>query len=481
MRRWGLRARVTVLIVGVVVVCVGIAFAAVYAGTARELSARSRQDLRSDMVALEQVVTAGSPAPAAVTARARAYLSHQPFRPTNHVLFVVPVGGRPVSNEPELLGLAPADEHESTPEQAREERAARSFLSAPPGFSFHELPDGGRIELLVRLARAHGRVVARLGVGEPTAPTDRAKRAVRDEFLLAGALAVLAALAGGFAVASRVAAPLRRMARVAARVDGGELSPRMEIGDRQDEVRVLAEAFDHMLDRVQDAFDRQTAFVADASHELRTPLTVIRGQLELLALSDHPDAAEVRRVEKLVGLEVERMSRLVEDMLLLAQAGEDGFLRPSVVELRPFLTDLVRGLADAAPRRLELGAVPEVLVEADEDRLAQALRNLLQNAIAHTADNGLVALGVQVGDGRLRFVVDDDGPGIPVDQRAAVFDRFHRLDGGRSRDAGGAGLGLAIVQAIASAHGGRVWADAAPAGGARLVLEIPLRARPPRT
>jgi two-component system, OmpR family, sensor kinase len=481
MRRWGLRPRVTVLIVGVVVICVGIAFVAVYAGTARELSTRSRQDLRADMVSLEQVVSRGSPSAAAVTARARAYLSNQPFRPTNHVLFVVPAGGGAVSNEPELLGLSPPDEHESGHEQAEEDRAARAFLSAPSGFSFHELPDSGRIELLVRVVERDGRAVARLGVGEPTAPTDRAKRAVRDEFILAGALAVLAALAGGFAVASRVAAPLRRMARVAARVDGGDLSPRMEVGSRHDEVRVLAEAFDHMLDRVQDAFDRQTAFVADASHELRTPLTVVRGQLEVLALADRPDAAEVRRVEKLVGLEVDRMSRLVQDMLLLAQADEEGFLRPSVIELRPFLIDLVRGLADAASQRLELGAIPELLVEADEDRLAQALRNLLQNAIAHTANDGLIALSVEAGDGRLRFVVDDDGPGIPEDQRAAVFDRFHRLDEGRSRDAGGAGLGLAIVQAIASAHGGRVWAAAAPAGGARLVLEIPLRARPPHT
>jgi two-component system, OmpR family, sensor kinase len=478
MRLRGLRPRVTLLIVAVVVVCVGIAFVAVYAGTSSELSKRSRQDLRADMVALEQVVAAGSSRPSAVAARARAYLGNQPFRPTNHVLFVVPTGGRPVSNEPELLGLSPPDESESSAQQAQENRAAREFLGAPPGYSIHELPDGGRFDLLVRIARAHGRPIARLGVGEPTAPTERAKRAVRDEFLIAGALAVVAALTGGFAVASRVAAPLRRMARVAARVDAGDLGPRMEIGDRHDEVRVLAEAFDHMLDRLQDAFDRQTGFVADASHELRTPLTVIRGQLEVLALADRPDAAEVRRVEKLVGLEVERMSRLVEDMLLLAQAGEDGFLRPAVVELRPFLTDLVRGLADTGPRRLELGAIPHLLVVADEGRIAQALRNLLGNAIAHTAEDGLVELSVEVDDGRVRFVVDDDGPGIPVDQRAAVFDRFHRLDGARSRDAGGAGLGLAIVQAIASAHGGRVWADAAPTGGARVVLEIPLGSGP---
>jgi signal transduction histidine kinase len=481
MRLRGLRPRVTLLIVAVVVVCVGIAFFAVYTGTSTELSKRSRQDLRADMVGLEQVVAGGSPRPAAIAARARTYLAHQPFRPTNHVLFVVPNGGRAITNEPELLGLLPPDEHENAADQARENRAARAFLAASPGYTFHELPDGGRIQLLVREARAHGRVIARLGVGEPTSPTDRAKRAVRDEFLLAGALAVLAALTGGFAVASRVAAPLRRMARVAARVDAGDLGPRMEVGARHDEVRVLAEAFDHMLDRLENAFDRQTAFVADASHELRTPLTVIRGQLEVLALADHPDAAEVRRVQKLVRLEIDRMSRLVEDMLLLAQAGEDGFLRPSVFALRPFLADLVRGLADAGPRRLELGEIPPLPVRADEDRLAQALRNLLRNAIAHTEENGRVELGVQAADGRLRFIVDDDGPGIPADQRSAVFDRFHRLDGGRSRDAGGAGLGLAIVQAIASAHGGRVWAESAPAGGARVVLEIPQRRNPVRT
>jgi signal transduction histidine kinase len=478
MRLRGLRPRVTLLIVAVVVVCVGIAFVAVYAGMSSELSKRSRQDLRADMVGLEQVVTAGSSRPEAVAARARAYLGKQPFRPTNHVLSVIPAGGRPVSNEPELLGLAPPDESENSAQQAQENLAAREFLAAPPGYSVHELPDGGRFELLVRTAHADGRPIARLGVGEPTAPTDRAKRAVRDEFLLAGVLAVLAALTGGFAVASRVAAPLRRMARVAARVDAGDLGPRMQIGDRHDEVRMLAEAFDHMLDRLQDAFDRQTAFVADASHELRTPLTVIRGQLEVLTLAAEPDAAEVRRVEKLVALEVERMSRLVEDMLLLAQAGEEGFLRPAVIELRPFITDLVRGMADAGARRLELGAISEVLVEADEGRLAQALRNLLRNAISHTSDSGLVRLGVEIVGDRLRFVVDDDGPGIPADQRDAVFDRFHRLDGARSRDAGGAGLGLAIVQAIASAHGGRAWADAAPTGGARVVLEIPLRQPP---
>jgi two-component system, OmpR family, sensor kinase len=471
----GLRPRITILIVAVVVMCLGIGFVAVYAGTAAELGRRSQQDLRSDMATLEHVVTAGSTSPAAIAARARGYIRQQPFRPTSHVVFVEPSGARALTNEPELLGLATPDERETAAEQARENRAGRAFLASAPGYSFHELPDGGRVQLLVRPVRKGDTVVARVGVAEPTSPNDRAKRAVRDEFLLAGALAVLAALTGGFAVASRVAAPLRRMARVATRVDAGDLGPRMRIGGRDDEVRVLAEAFDRMLDRLQRAFDRQTAFAADASHELRTPLTVIRGQLEVLALTERPDAAEVRRVEHLVGLEVDRMSRLVDDMLTLAQADEQGFLKRAAIDLRPFLADLIHGLRQATQRRIDLAAVPDLRVEVDEGRVAQALRNLVRNAVSHTGKDGLVTLTAQVDGDELRFVVDDDGRGIPADQREAIFQRFHRLDGARSRDSGGAGLGLAIVQAIATAHGGRVWAAEAPAGGARFVLEIPLR------
>jgi two-component system sensor histidine kinase AdeS len=119
------------------------------------------------------------------------------------------------------------------------------------------------------------------------------------------------------------------------------------------------------------------------------------------------------------------------------------------------------------------------VLEADPDRLAQALRNLLRNAIEHTDERGAVRLTVHATATSVRFVVDDDGPGIPPEERDAVFDRFHRLDAARSREAGGAGLGLAIVQAIARAHGGRAWAASPSAGGARLVIELPLR-RPPR-
>jgi signal transduction histidine kinase len=242
------------------------------------------------------------------------------------------------------------------------------------------------------------------------------------------------------------------------------------------EVAVLAEAFNHMLDRLAHAFASQREFVADASHELRTPLTVIRGQLEVLAAQEHPSPAEIRRVEALVEAEIGRMSRLVEDLLVLAQAERTDFLRTQGIELEPFVTELWDGLSLTAVRRFELGSVPRGILRGDPDRLAQALRNLAGNAIEHTRpETGLVRLEVQtLGDGRIRFAVVDDGPGIPQDQRQRVFGRFYRLEPGRSGTSAGAGLGLAIVRAIATAHGGQVQAvDPQSGRGARIELVLP--------
>jgi signal transduction histidine kinase len=245
-----------------------------------------------------------------------------------------------------------------------------------------------------------------------------------------------------------------------------------------EEVRVLAETFNHMLDRLAEAFGAQREFVADASHELRTPLTVIRGQLEVLAAEENPSGEEVRRVERLVQAEITRISRLVDDLLTLAQAEQTDFLRPEPIVLSTFVDELWDGVSLTAERRFELGPVPDGTLEADPDRLAQALRNLARNAIEHTdAPDGLVRLEVErLAGERVRFAVLDDGPGIPLEERERVFERFHRTDPARSRAAGGAGLGLAIVRAIAEAHRGAVRArDAVGDGrrGARIELTLP--------
>ncbi len=295
-------------------------------------------------------------------------------------------------------------------------------------------------------------------------------------FILAGILTFAGALLASYLIGTRVSRPLRRMAAVAAQVDAGDLHPRIHDLDSQGgEMRVLAVAFNHMLDRLTEAFAGQRAFVADASHELRTPLTVIGGQLEVLAAQSNPPGEEVRRVERLVRAEITRVSRLVDDLLLLAKAEQTQFLRLQPIDLPVYVKELWDGMSLIADRRFELGPVPAGTLKADPDRLAQALRNLLSNAIAHTVPGeGLVRLGVErEGADHLRFVVEDDGPGIPPDQRERVFDRFHRTDAARDRASGGTGLGLAIVRAIAEAHEGGVAVGDRLEPGTRIELELP--------
>ena len=467
----GLRPRITLLVVGLVAVCLAAGFVAVYRGTVSKLQSATDRGLRRDLRALQAQV--GGRTSAVLAAEARRYIARQSFRPTTHVVFVVPPGRTVVTNVPELLDVGAGDPDDTPAERRVEVADARRVLLQAPGFSERRLPGVGPVRVLTATRTVPGGVV-RYGVAEPTGPTEHARETMSRTFLLAGALAMAAALAGGLLVAARVTNPLRRMARVAQRVDGGDLSPRMEVGGRHDEVRLLAHSFDQMLERLQGAFERQTAFIADASHELRTPLTIVRGQLEVLAMQDDPNAEDVREVERTVRTEIDRMSRLVEDLVLLAHADDEGFLRREPVDLPEFLTEIVDGMRPTAQRTLLVAEpMPAVVVTADPDRLAQALRNLLRNSIVHTDAGGLVRLSAARDEGLVRVVVDDDGPGIPARDRERVFDRLARLDAARSRDRGGAGLGLAIVRAIVEAHDGRIWIERSPEGGARFVVELP--------
>ncbi len=149
-------------------------------------------------------------------------------------------------------------------------------------------------------------------------------------------------------------------------------------------------------------------------------------------------------------------------------------MRPGTVELAPFVEELFDSLTLTADRRFELGELPQGRLHADEDRIAQVVRNLARNAVEHTGPNGLVRLTVTpLGRNRVEFALEDDGPGIPPEQRDRVFDRFHRTDTARARRTGGAGLGLAIARAIVEAHGGRIYAGSSPEGGARVAFVLP--------
>ena len=232
---------------------------------------------------------------------------------------------------------------------------------------------------------------------------------------------------------------------------------------------LVAATFEQRFSRLDEAFLRQRRFVSDASHELRTPLTAIRGQLEVLARQEQPDAAEVRRVERLALTETARIERLVDDMLLLARLEEDARLRPEPVALPEFLE---RFAADGSSGGAELGELPRGTLRGDPEALTQVLRNLVGNARRHAGPDGRVALSASAHDGRLTVCVDDDGPGIPPAELERVFDRFHRSEAARDRRSGGAGLGLAIARQIVELHGGRIWAERSPLGGARVAFEL---------
>jgi two-component system OmpR family sensor kinase len=449
-----IRWRLAAWVAGVMLVSVAAIFIVVYNYTGSELRSQIDRDISDDSTQLAQGLrSTQAQNPADIAAAAGRYVHAQPFTASSTLLFVLVHGQSPVTNHPEVFGASKPDNGETVAEQDAENVLGHKLLTPVIGYSTRPVPDVGAVRIF-------------------EAPIQLAGTRV----IVAGLITLALALVASYLAGARVSAPLRRMAMVATRVNAGELEPRMELSAHQgDEIRVLAQAFNLMLDRLSEAFRGQRAFVADASHELRTPLTVIRGQLEVLAAEKDPPEEEVRRVERLVQAEISRISRLVDDLLLLAAAEQTDFLRLAPIDLPEFVEEIWDGVSLTAQRRFELSRVPAGTLDADPDRLAQALRNLARNAIEHTApETGLVRLDVdREGADQIRFTAIDDGPGIPPEDRERVFERLYRTDSSRTRTAGGAGLGLAIVRAIAEAHGGRVRArDPGDGTGARVELVL---------
>jgi two-component system OmpR family sensor kinase len=475
----GLRWRLTAWVAAMMLVSVAVIFWVVYTDTGTELRQQIDRDVAGDTSQLAQSLGARAGAsPRVLIASARSYLASQPYAASSSLLFVSVRGVGAAFNHPEIVSQngGHPDAGESSADESSEAHLAEALLVPRIGYTVQRVPDSGPTRILERWVSI-GSTRVLVGAGEPLSIVDRAQSGVARTFVLAGAITLTLALLISYFAGARVSAPLRRMASVATRVDAGELEPRMDETPGQGEVTVLAEAFNNMLDRLTGELKGQREFIADASHELRTPITVIGGQIEVLAAEPDPTAEDVRRAAAHVQREITRISRLVDDLLLLAQAEHGDFLRPERIELTTFVEQLWDGISLTAERNFELGPVPDGTLFADPDRVAQALRNLAGNAIRETADAaGLVRLEVdEVAPGRLRFAVIDDGPGIPVAERERVFERFHRTDPARSRAAGGAGLGLAIVRAIADAHHGEVHATDPRNGGtgARVELLLP--------
>jgi len=290
-------------------------------------------------------------------------------------------------------------------------------------------------------------------------------------FLVISAVpALIAALLASWLVAGRALAPLKTVA-VTAETIGRErdFGRRLEVPRSRDEVSTLAASFNGMLGRLQDAYDAQRRFVADASHELRTPLTTIRANAGLLASRTVTD--DVRRDAAAdVVEESGRMARLVDRMLTLARADAGLELARVPHDLKPVVDEVCRQAAAAHPEtRLEVETAGAVVL-GDEDELRQLLWILLDNAFRYAASRVRVSLTAEPGWARL--TVADDGPGVPPEARERVFERFYRVD--PSRTGGHAGLGLAIARWIVDEHGGRIVAGAALIGGAAFLVDLPL-------
>jgi two-component system, OmpR family, sensor kinase len=277
---------------------------------------------------------------------------------------------------------------------------------------------------------------------------------------------LLLAAALAFATAGRVLSPLRELTDTARGIGESDLTRRIDVHGR-DEIAQLAHTFNAMLDRLEAAFASQRAFVSDAGHELRTPITIIRGHLELLG----DDPRERRETIELVTDELDRMSRFVDDLLTLAKAERTDFLQPTDVDLDVLTEECLAKAEALAPRAWRLDGIGACRLTADRQRLTQAVMNLAHNAVQHTREGDEIGLGSSVEDGVARLWVRDTGPGVAAEDRERIFERFARGEGGRRSE--GAGLGLAIVRAIAEAHGGRVTLAPAPGGGARFTVEVP--------
>jgi signal transduction histidine kinase len=475
--RFGLRGRLAASIAALLVAALGLTFLAVHRGTESELDGRLDDDLRGEMADLDaQLQQSGAQTPEAVLASARAFIGSRPLGGSSQVIAVTVPGAGTATNQAELLGLGAAGEHEGKAEEREEDEhrsEAEEIRSAPPGFSDLEVEGVGDVRLLTsELATYPGGPAAIARVGEPLDSIESALNGLERIFLSVGLVTLGLAVVAGVLLAVRIASPLRRIAGTAEQIDAGDLSGRIEVPRARDEVRSLALAFNGMLDRLQDGFDRQRRFVADASHELRTPLTVIRGQFEVLARSPRIEREDVERVTGLVSDEVGRMERLTDDLLLLARGDRGLVIKPRSVEPAALAREVFESMAVTAERSFEVSRADPGELVCDPDLVSQVVRILTANAISHTAEGGRISLSVLEAEGSWELAIEDDGPGIPEAERDRVFERFYRTDDSRNRSSGGTGLGLAIAKEIAEAHRGSVDAEASEFGGARVSLRL---------
>jgi signal transduction histidine kinase len=371
--------------------------------------------------------------------------------PAGHVVGASPEAGRQPILSPARLAIA---RHSPIAFTATSDEGAERFAAQPyPGRAGWVAAAGVSLDSYTSTRNA---VITGLAIGGST-------------------LIVLAAL-GGYGLARAALAPVERLRREAAALSARDSALRLPVPGTRDEIAALAQTMNDLLGRLHSALARQRALVADASHELRTPFAVLRGELELAGKPGR-SREELAAAITSAAEEAGRLNRITDDLLLLARSDEDRLtLHVEDADVRNLLT----GTAErASPRAaatgvsLEVDAPAALNARVDPDRMRQAADNLVDNALRFAPAGTTIGITARQADGDLVIEVTDTGPGFPSGYLAHAFERFSRPAGGRSSSDGGAGLGLAIVQAIAVAHGGQATASNRPGGGASVLIRIP--------
>lgn len=295
---------------------------------------------------------------------------------------------------------------------------------------------------------------------------------------------LLAASLGGWFLAANALAPIDRITRAARQISADDLHQRLNLKLPNDEVGRLAATFDQMLARLEDAFERQKRFIADASHEMRTPLTILKGDVEV-ALNRPRSAAEYRETLEMVNQTTDRLAALVEELFLLARAENQQFpLQLECFNLSELLAKEVANLRPRAVKKniaLRLDAPDRLPIEADRAKVARLLINLLDNAIKYSNAGDAIDVTAGIHNGQVRIAVADTGPGIPAEHLPRLFERFYRVDKARSRltaevdGSSGAGLGLSITDWLAKVHGGHIEVTSRVGEGTTFIVWLPLK------
>ena len=357
---------------------------------------------------------------------------------------------------------------------------AESLSSARAGNSAFATVRAGADEdlrlLAVPVGEATGSVLV---VAESLEPLQRTLAWARTLIIGGGSIALMLVLVGATLLTGRALAPIQQLTLMGAHVAAtGEYHTRVPVPRRRDEVAQLAVTINDLIATIERSLLQQRQFLADTSHELRSPLTAVLANLDLLRRNLDPAERELSLSEATA--EARRMRRLVNDLLLLAQADATQVIGHTPVQLDQVVTKTVAMIARrATTHTLRAEVEPAVTIVGDGERLTELLRNLLENAINYTPPGTEIVVRLQRSHRRAQLIVSDSGPGIAPEHLPYVWDRFYRVDKARSRSLGGSGLGLAIVKYIVEAHGGTVNLTSIPGTGTTFTIHLPLDAAAP--